>query len=223
MYTWDKKKKKLQAIILWSFNDPRIPKGTVTGLFLYFQYLSMKTWSYTLRKIFTAKPAIQKQHTAATRGAQSPESTRCSCSRQQPRSTRPRDRKCDRLQHRDPEDNGQWRMGGGRGGGGRGLSPPPCADNKTTTTAALGTEWQDQHDVKTRSLWEMNTNSSCQALQKRKKLNVNLWWAHILKRILSCGQRKFFFFFQTGLRIISKIWISYSLTSKNINVSIFPG
>ena len=46
-----KKKKKLQAIILWSFNDTRIPKGTVAGLFLYFQYLSMKTWSYTLKKL----------------------------------------------------------------------------------------------------------------------------------------------------------------------------
>ena len=49
--TTKKKKKKLQAIILWSFNDTRIPKGTVAGLFLYFQYLSMKTWSYTLKKL----------------------------------------------------------------------------------------------------------------------------------------------------------------------------
>ena len=160
----------------------------------------MKTRSYTLRKVLCWKDfhrQASRAEAACCSDQRCPES-RINTLQLQTTAAQQHEAKSQKVwqvtAQRDPEDNGQWGMRGGRGGGSRGPSPPHSAGNKTTTTAALGTDWQGWHDVKTRSLWEMNTNSSCQALQKRKKLNWKLWWAHILKRILSCGQRKFYFF-----------------------------
>ena len=100
-----KKKKKYRLSFYEVLMIQGFPKRLLQGCFFIF---SIWAWRHEatlwgrccVGKIFTAKPAVQKQHAAAISGAQSPESTRCSCRRQQPSSTRPRVRKCDRSPHR---------------------------------------------------------------------------------------------------------------------------
>lgn len=193
------------------------------GLFLYFQSFSMKKWSYTLGSCCVGKNVnCQISHPEAAHcGNRGHLESRINIlqllSRAAPQH---KARRVESTTGSTAEGGGQRTM---KNGGQK--SPPHThthkADDKMMTASVLGSSWQEQNYAKTGSWWERKTDASCQALKKRKKLNLSLWWVPILKRMLRCWQR--IFFLQTGLRVIRKIWTFYSLTSKNIILWIFPG
>lgn len=138
-------KKKITAIILWSFNDPRIPKGTVTGLFSFsvFEHEDMKLpfqEAAVLGKFWLPnQPSRSIQHTVATRGTlESRINTTAAAVDSSPGSTRPRGQKMWQHRHRRTQrtmNNEEWVVDVV---GAAEDTPPTQSRQQTTTHASLG-------------------------------------------------------------------------------------
>lgn len=124
----------------------------------------MKKWSYTLGNCCVGKNlSCQRSHPEAsrTKDCWDPGSTPCSCA---PRAPHTRPQRMENVTgYTVGEPRGQWTIknqGSVWELGGRGLSPQgEPTISEMMTMLLLRMNGQDQNDVKTRPLWEMNTTS----------------------------------------------------------------